>query len=237
MNITDRHYVSHLKNVFSVDVLRDLRNSIERTDLEDDLSERDAAAVSRGEKPVAIRLNPLWYRVWTTVDDSLIETVAPFSLISYPPQVRQIRSASQEVRWHQDAGFVKAMNRPHRQILTVFLPLDDRPESRCTLQFTHEKPPFLDHAPTSNGFAAGLDRGFSDVYHFDLSLGDCLVFGDLVPHRTFAPPGTTWERTSFEFRAVTPADMLGDKDYFDLRLRTFVQRDKPSALALPAQTD
>ena len=228
-----RHYVRHLQGVFPRDLVRELRSQVHTISADTPmLSERDAAAISRGEKPEAVRLNPVWYRIWQEAEPKVLAELSPFTLINYPPQVRQITGPTQEVRWHQDAGFVKVMARPHRQIITCFVPLDDDPATRCTLQFTQEEPPFLEHAPTKNGFAAGLEASFKDLYHFDLSLGDCLIFGDLVPHRTYAPPNTIWERTSLEFRAIQPSDMLDEKDYFDLNTKSFIQKDGSSPISL-----
>jgi len=61
--------------------------------------------------------------------------------------------------------------------------------------------------------------------HFDLTLGDALVFGDLTIHRTFLPPGATVERRSLEFRLVRPDEAIADKDYFDLDSGLFVRTD------------
>jgi hypothetical protein len=81
---------------------------------------------------------------------------------------------------------------------------------------------------TRDGFGAGLELAPHDAEraHFALELGDALVFGDLVPHRTFFPAGALPERRSLEFRLVRPEDALDGKDYFDLT-RTAFTRTKP----------
>jgi hypothetical protein len=124
-------------------------------------------------------------------------------------------------------------SREHRQIITCFVPLDDDPFNRVTLQFTSEEPDFLEHSPTSNGFSAGLEnKTFKDTHHYNLNLGDCLIFGDFVPHRSYAPPKTIWNRTSFEFRAIKPEDALENKDYFDIQNKCFVQKNSVSNLKI-----
>ena len=85
--------------------------------------------------------------------------------------------------------------------------------------------PELDHVP-GKGFGATLsDVNFSKLEHYELELGDCLIFGDLAVHRTFMPPGGMIERESLEFRLVRPDDALDIKDYFDIQAGGFVRTD------------
>lgn len=232
----DRNCVLHVKDMFAADALRQIRERIrcgfsssERVSV----SAKDLAASVRGEAGAETRLDPFWYRIWQPQSVLKPEALGPFRWVIYPPQIRMIQTAKQEVRWHQDAGFVKVMPRQHERIITCFVPLDDNPAERCTLQFTREQCEFLEHAPTSNGFAAGLDRDFGAVYHFNLALGDCLLFGDFAPHRSYAPRNCIWERLSMEFRVIAPEHALLDKDYFDVNSGEFVAVDRASPIAVP----
>lgn len=218
--------------VSELQVIRECVTSLSTNPAREYLSQKDRLAIERGEATAAERLSPYWYKIWQRPVLQNAAALGPFRWLIYPPQIRALKAERQEVRWHQDAGFVKAMARQHKRIITIFVPLDDNPSDRCTLQFTRETPGFLEHSPTSNGFAAGLSGEFTGLYSFDLELGDCLVFGDLAPHRSYTPPGCSWERASMEFRAVVPTEALKDKDYFDIDQARFTAVDRQSSLTL-----
>jgi hypothetical protein len=238
-NVKSLHkFKKHFQGVFDAEILRFLKEEIDRTAdaaARSALAERDSQATSRGESVDAVRLNPLWYKVWMNVDGSLLQFLRPFTWVYFPPQVRRIRERLHEVPWHQDLGFVRSMppERQHKKIVTCFVPLDADPYNRVTLQFTHEEPEYLEHSRSNNGFAAGLVHNFTDTFHYETKRGDALVFGDLVPHRTYQPEGTVWDRTSFEFRLIDPSDALGNKDYFDLDRKCFVQVEGTSNIIVP----
>jgi hypothetical protein len=228
------HALKHIKQAFDPEILTSAKkrilDGIRQCDVSS-LSEREQIAVSRGEAPDSLRLDSKNYDIWSNASNEVIKSLGDFLWIYYPPQFRNIEKEVQEVRWHQDAGFNKALgNKAHKQIMTCFIPLDEKPSERVTVQFSREIYSFLEHAPTSNGFAAGLKRDFMDLIHYDLELGDAVLFGDFVPHRTFAPEDTIWQRSSFEFRLIRKADALGQKDYFDLLEKKFVQLEAPSPL-------
>lgn len=231
---SSHHVLIHVKHAFDPNILTSAKKRIldgigRCEDLS--LTEREQNAVLRGEAPDSLRLDTKNYDLWSNASNEMIQSLEDFHWIYYPPQFRNIQKEVQEVRWHQDAGFNKALgDKAHKQIMTCFIPLDEKPYERVTVQFSEEIHSFLEHAPTSNGFAAGLERDFTDLIHFDLELGDAVLFGDYVPHRTFAPEDTIWQRSSFEFRLIRKADALGQKDYFDLLEKKFVQLESPSPL-------
>ena len=228
------HVLKHIKQAFDPEILTSAKkrilDGIRQCDVSS-LSEREQIAVSRGEAPDSLRLDSKNYDIWSNASNEVIQSLGDFLWIYYPPQFRNIQKEVQEVRWHQDAGFNKALgDKAHEQIMTCFIPLDEKPTERVTVQFSRVIYSYLEHAPTSNGFAAGLKRDFMDLIHYDLELGDAVLFGDFVPHRTFAPEDTIWQRSSFEFRLIRKADALGQKDYFDLLEKKFVQLEAPSPL-------
>ena len=78
---------------------------------------------------------------------------------------------------------------------------------------------------SGGGVGGGLiGSDFQDVFHFDLALGDALVFGDLALHRTFTPKGAHVERRSLEFRLIMPESARLGLDYFDLENVAFVKK-------------
>jgi hypothetical protein len=231
---SSHHVLKHIKQAFDPEILTSAKkrilDGIDRCD-KSSLSEREEIAVARGEAPDSLRLDTKNYELWSNASNEMIQSLGDFLWIYYPPQFRNIQKEVQEVRWHQDAGFNKALgDKAHEQIMTCFIPLDEKPTERVTVQFSRVIYSYLEHAPTSNGFAAGLERDFSDLIHFDLELGDAVLFGDFVPHRTFAPVDTRWQRSSFEFRLIREADALSNKDYFALREKQFVQLNSDSLL-------
>ncbi|MGH7894973.1 MAG: hypothetical protein ACREQL_09900, partial [Candidatus Binatia bacterium] len=169
---------------------------------------------------------PRWYEAWSKPARDPGAVLGPFTWVTFPPQVRTVRAPAHRVPWHQDAGYQRRLGaRAHRQVLTCFVPLDDDPASRATIQFAAAPEAELAHAPL-DGFGAGIAAPpLRALTSYALTLGDALVFGDLVLHRTFVPAGAVIERRSLEFRLVHPADALDAKDYFDLASGAFVRRD------------
>src|SRR6266446_5739186 len=64
-------------------------------------------------------------------------------------------------------------------------------------------------------------RGHRRVMTCFVPLGDVLLFGAAIPHRTIVPPGCAPTRVSMEYRLTRGDSMIGGKDYFDLIRRTF----------------
>jgi hypothetical protein len=120
-------------------------------------------------------------------------------------------------------------DRGHSRVITCFIPLEPKPAKCTTIEFAFDNasdPDKIYEHTQRDGFDAGLSPElFTRRRHFDLELGDALVFGDLTLHRTYTPPGCAVERRSLEFRLIRPQDMLADKDYFDLAAQDFIKTD------------
>ena len=217
----------HLPGLFRPEQLRALRARLDdRAGSQAAEGERERAALARGESSDALRKDPAWYQVWRDPDARLLEAIRPFTWVVYPVQVRIVRALTHRVPWHQDIGYQQLLaTRGHERIVTCFIPLDEDPANRTTLEFARMETGALVHEP-ADGFGAGLPRrSFEQTDSYRLALGDCLFFGDLAVHRTFVPPGANVERRSLEFRLVEPGDSLAEKDYFDIERGLFVRKD------------
>ena len=170
----------------------------------------------------------MWYDWWRNLahQEKLFDFVGPFEWVMYPPQVRVVGKQLDLVPWHQDIGYMKLLgNRAHRQVVTCFVPLEDFP-SKCTTwqcamdnMFNGQEYPHV----TMGEFGAGIaSKTFRDLKNYSLELGDALIFGDHVLHRTFTPPGCQVERASLEFRLLRPIDALNEKDYYCLKLQSLI---------------
>jgi len=223
-----RTHVVHACGVFAPEVLRALRHylaSLSGTQLACGASEREQRAVARGESSDALRLDPSWFDAFREPARTLLEAIGPYHWVSYPPQVRTVRRATHLVPWHQDVGYQRLLGaRAHQRHITCFVPLDDDPQRRPSIEFVRTAAPELAHV-ARDGFAAGLDATpAGERVAFALALGDALLFGDLVPHRTIVPDPARPERRSLEFRLLRPEDAVLDKDYFDVRAGGFTRR-------------
>ncbi|MDF2577426.1 MAG: hypothetical protein K0S74_910 [Chlamydiales bacterium] len=228
------YFLQHVKKVFSKEKIRDLREDI--TKLEqliqpDSLTEREKLALERGESADSLRKETCWYELWKNLNPTFINFLTPFTWLIFPIQVRAVQDIKQFAPWHQDIGFQKALkDRGHRQVMTCFIPLEENPVNHTTLQFSLKKTDFIEHKPL-NGYSAGIENyPFSQLCHYQLELGDALLFGDLVPHRTFLPEEGQVYRRSFEFRLIDPIDALDDKDYYDIVSGKFVRKNAKSML-------
>jgi hypothetical protein len=229
-NPDDRCFLDHVRGMFprtKMQALRDHFLKVEEARGRHAASEREQKALLRGETSDAMRMEDLWYDLWRDPAPAILDAIRPFTWVLFPAQVRHVRAAvSHEVPWHQDIGYMRLHGaRAHRQIITCFVPMEPDPSKCTTLQFSRDRTGELVHG-SMNGFGAGLDGSrFNDLVHFDLAFGDALVFGDLVLHRTYTPPGAAVERRSFEFRLIRPEHALDNKDYFDVERGAFVRTD------------
>lgn len=233
-NVADdapRSSVAHARGVIDPVVLRRLRLHLESVAAERQAraaSERERRAIARGESADALRLDPAWFDAFRAPSPALLAALGRATWVVYPPQVRSVRCAEHHVPWHQDVGYQRLLGgRGHGRHVTCFVPLDDDPAARPTIEFACGAMPELDHV-ARDGFGAGLAvTPDGERTRFALALGDALVFGDLVPHRTFVPDPARSERRSLEFRLVRPCDAVAGKDYFDV-LRGSFTRITPS---------
>ena len=124
-------------------------------------------------------------------------------------------------------------NRGHAEVISCFLPLDEDPENRPTLQFCIDP----DQRPVEavirddtvfNKFDVAQDDvpPAGKCHTFKLSLGDAFVFGQHVLHRTYVASDRFPERTSMEFRLTKPRCVILGKDYFSLNTMRFYQAEK-----------
>ena len=238
VNPHNRIFIEHAQGLFNPAILTKLREqfiAFEKNDaLKANVSEREAAAIERGESSDRMRMQDCWYDVWRNPvsKEKLIEALDPFTWVMFPVQVRHVRTnAGHAVPWHQDAGYMKLhpAEKRHNKIVTCFVPIEAEPRNHTTIQFctdNKDQPDIAFDHEAMAGFGAGLDgNGYKNVFHYDLNLGDALVFGDLALHRTFTPEGAQVQRRSLEFRLIDPADALPGKDYFDIKQQVFVQKD------------
>lgn len=236
-DFTSRLFVEHVKGLFDPVVLNRLAERLSALENEPGVatgkSEREAKAIARGEASDALRMQSDWYDVWRTPPShgALLDAIGPFTWVTFPVQVRHIRTVGQEVPWHQDAGYTKLhpAERRHKKVITCFIPIEPEPWRHTTVQFSFHNRTSpeveLEHYSLA-GFGAGLSgEEYTDVEYYALALGDALLFGDLALHRTFTPAGAIVERRSLEFRLIEPQDALPGKDYFDITTQSFVTHD------------
>lgn len=207
MNRTD---FIHLKKVFPSGLLAELREKLRSG------FEAEKIINPQGVGGVELRFDPAWYEPWKQFPGTGL--LDGYAMVNFPPQVRWVREQRHLVPWHQDIAYVGKLG----QVLTCFVPLDDEPWKHSTLEFSEA--------------AAQIEHELEDVYgglkmepksarrtYFQLELGDCLLFGDLAPHRTFVPMDATLERFSFEYRLSRPDKLVAGKDYFDIRSSLMVK--------------
>lgn len=220
-----RCFVQHFKNLFPRPTVERIRARFIEREAEHwtAKSERERKRVSIGAAPDEFRLDEAWYEPWRDVDVSFINRLQPYQWLLYPVHVRHLRTGDHLVPWHQDAAYVALMPRRHERLITCFVPLEPEPTETSTLEFALGETPLLLHSSEGDHGAAIAECPAGELIRFDLSFGDALVFGDLTPHRTVPGRGGGIERRSFEFRLVRPDQALPDKDYFDLKSRSFVR--------------
>jgi len=233
-----RIFIEHAKGFFKPELLSKLRDQFiqfEKSDsLKSNVSEREAAAIERGESSDKMRMQDCWYDVWRSpvAKEKLIEALHPFTWVMFPVQVRHVRTeVGHAVPWHQDAGYMNLhpAEKRHNKVITCFVPIEAEPSKHTTIQFctdNKDQPDVVFDHEGMAGFGAGLaGDAYKNIFPYDLARGDALVFGDLALHRTFTPKGAQLERRSLEFRLIDPADALPGKDYFDIKQQVFVQKN------------
>ena len=223
-----RNRVAHVRAAIVPAGLRGLRVHLEHVGGERQAqaaSERERTAITRGEASDALRLDPTWLDTFREPSRTLLDAIGDATWVAFPPQVRSVAASHHLVPWHQDVAYQRLLGaRGHDRHVTCFVPLDEDPAPRPTIEFVVGQFDELPHGAAS-GFGAGLpDAPAGPRALFRLSLGDALVFGDLVPHRSFVPDPGRPERRSLEFRLVRPCDAVAGKDYFDILSGAFTRR-------------
>ena len=192
-------------------------------------SERDRIAAAVGIAPDALRLKPEWFDIWKSAKLCLLQEYIPqFSQVIYPLQIRTVKDRKSFTHWHQDRTYMLALGaRAHHKIATCFVPLDEEPDLHPTVQFClfpkQESQPHLQKADVqiNQFYIPESSLPLTDIQTYSLELGDVLVFGQWVIHRTFFHEETFPLRHSLEFRLTTPEERIQGKDYFDLHTHEF----------------
>jgi hypothetical protein len=220
MNIADsRVYVEHVQHMFSPQRVERLRRhllEVEGPQQAIVATERERLAVSRGVTTDALRMDPVWFEIWRELPEASRKALGPFCWVIFPPQVRILRQLPHCVPWHQDIAYQRLLgSRCHWRVITCFIPLDENPWERATVEFGPSEEHEVQHVPMGM-YEAGIPRDSLDGWHYLLRPGDCLLFGDYAIHRTFLPKDAVLERRSLELRLVRRQDALDVKDYFDV---------------------
>ena len=223
----NRGFVIHKRNFFTKEALQKIRNYYINSEKLNEAArtDREISAVMRGESSDALRLSEVWYEPWATSNYINMEVFNRYGFILYPPQVRNVRASNHKVPWHQDTGYMKRLgDKAPSQIITCFVPLEEIPSNHTTLEFTDRYSHVeLQHTETES-FGAGIEIDEDqNKYHYELELGDALIFGDLVAHRTYTPKGCQLNRRSIEFRLIMSDDLRAGKDYFQLNGCKFIR--------------
>lgn len=223
-----RTRVAHVSAAIAPERLRALRAHLERVSGDRQaqaVTDRERTALARGEASDALRLDPTWMDAFREPTRALLDALGDATWVAFPPQVRSVAASHHLVPWHQDVAYQRLLGpRGHDRHVTCFVPLDDDPAPRPTIEFVVGRFDELPHDAAA-GFGAGLpDAPAGPRALFRLALGDALVFGDLVPHRSVVPDPSRPERRSLEFRIVRPCDAVAGKDYFDILSGAFTRR-------------
>lgn len=226
-----RNILIHSKQIFNVESLRKTRDYYDSIWEEKQLlakTEKEIKAINRGETSDSLRLDETWYNIWRNPTTDLLSAIGPYTWVLFPPQIRFIKSLRHRVPWHQDIGYQRVFSkeRQHKTLITCFIPIDEEPSKKTTIQFSKDKRGMneLNHVSMA-GFSAALESdNFESPFHYNLSLGDALIFGDFVLHRSHCPEFCEIERKSLEFRLIQPIDAIDGKDYFDVLKGIFVKK-------------
>lgn len=234
-DMNTRLFLKHEKQLFDQALLVELRDKMDRLramqENQSNQTPREQEAIRRGESSDKTRMQSDWYKVWQANDSHsrLIQAIMPYRYVTFPVQVRHVKEVKHHVPWHQDIGYMRLLgDKAPKQVMTCFIPLEPNPSRCTTIQFALDnmrEPNEREYVHQSlNAFGAGIEQSdFHELQHFPLSLGDALIFGDHVLHRTYLPEGCQPERRSLEFRLVKPEHVLPGKDYFDVLTGKFVK--------------
>jgi hypothetical protein len=229
--LDERNFVTVIRGLLPASRLIETRQAV----LEAERAVRDRALPSQNQRaeiqgvlPDAVRVDARWYDIWRQADlKSLTAAAGRFDQMIFPPQIRHMKQSRHEVPWHQDIAYQKSLGaRGHQRLLTCFVPLNDQPSRHPTLEFacTPVVGP-VDHVDGGVFHNVMPDTVFAETRIFDLALGDVLLFGDLIPHRTYVRPGEEPSRVSMEFRLTALEYCVPGKDYFDLTTQRFYQSE------------
>lgn len=231
---TDTNFLFVARNLFPPNAIRFLRKRIQekKSHAQAAVSEREKNGETLGIASDSVRLNFEWYDVWKEADLSMLSEIIPsYDQVIFPPTIRTVKEYKGFLPWHQDLAYVKAMGkRAHQKVATCFLPLDDEPAVRPTVEYSfrpNQQP--IQHVERPEYLTNQFDLREEDkptpeqTVRFNLNIGDAILFGQLVLHRTYFPAEEFLPRNSVEFRLTQKTHRINGKDYFDLEKRTFYQ--------------
>lgn len=226
--VVGRSDVKLIQNAFPFGIMEALRSrlaTLEEQDSQREHNERERQFIAGGNLSDYIRMDAAWCGAWKWASKELRAAIGEHLLVSWPVMVVHRRTAEQSIPWHQDIAYerAKSTGKSHEQVLTVWIPLDEDPQHRSTVEFHSRNDTRqwseLPHKQIGNHRIAD-HRARLDVtgriYVMELYRGDCLLFGDLIPHRGYCGTLTKPERTNLEMRLVRRGDALPGKDYFDI---------------------
>ncbi|MBI3725647.1 hypothetical protein HY251_17100 [bacterium] len=222
--VDDTNFLHVIRGLLDPGALRKARAAIVAAESAPATPSLNARAEIQGVAPDAVRVDQRWYDVWRGVDlEPLFSVCRGFDQLVFPPQIRHVKQMTHFVPWHQDIAYQLSLGaRGHREVATVFVPLEEKPSRHPTIEFAivgaQEPVPHVDGGVFHNVLPA---PSFEETRSFDLSLGDVLFFGALTPHRTFRRDDHLPHRVSLEFRLARKGGLVRGKDYFDLRTRAF----------------
>lgn len=216
--------VKHVKRMFNPKILIELRKKLAILQQRSGgaLSERDKKMRLIGASQDSIRLQKCWYDIWHNPSQVLLDAVGAFTYVTYPLQIRHVEKLDHIVPWHQDIGYMRLLPRMHKEIITCWVPVENNPSLHSSLEFAPGRWPELQHH-SGEFHGAYIDKTFNNAISFNLSLGDAIVFGDHVPHRTLMSNKLFRTRRSFEIRLTKPEHALPGKDYFNVLSGKFIK--------------
>lgn len=213
-----------IRGAFDPDKLREVRWCLTEEFLQQKATnEREELRVKQGVATDAVRFVPKWNEVWQHGTQELMDALNQFTYVIYPPQTRWVRQVEQLTPWHQDLAYMQGHG-----LVTCFVPLEENPAKCSTLLFGEWEGGEIQHSKdeTYGGWGVTRDviRDFEKTVWFPMQLGDCLIFGDLAPHRTYVPEGGRVNRRSLEFRLMNEENLRAGRDYFSIAQNKMIQR-------------
>ena len=230
----NRISVEHIKNGFNKATIKNIYHEFaslaEDKENNNPKSEREEKLKSQGIMNDKIRMSKEWYKLWE--EFSFSDKTNDFELVMYPVIVRNIKDSSKHnVPWHQDSAYMNALPESKRpsEVMTCFIPIEENPFNHSTVQFAYTENQSEEQFWEHQGFVGNYGLGIEDSklprienkFHFELELGDSLLFGDRILHRTYVPTGKISKRKSLEFRLIKRLDMKKGYDYYDLTKKQF----------------
>ena len=222
INQNSSNFVYHFKDVFDKKILRSLKKRIIITQKKvskkkkHKMSQREMAAINRGEMSDDVRLNTIWYKIYKK-NFLFLKKILPFSYVMYPPQIRNVKKKHDKVPWHQDRAYMKLLGKKApKKTITCFVPLNESPKDHSSIEFAILKNKKVLKHQKVGLFNRGLKIKIDKKKRFNLNLGDALVFDDRILHRTYFKNKNKENRFSLEFRMTSKKLLTKKKDFYSI---------------------